>query len=93
LKKAIFYNISFLFFALIFSVSVLGQSASDSSLAFPFSGSQSGGLFMGTPPNISSEVNYDLTNNQYFIQNKIGGLDAGRARTLALPTSKLPILF
>ena len=36
---------------------------------------------MGTPPNISSEVNYDLTNNQYFIQNKIGSLDAGKPRT------------
>ncbi len=36
---------------------------------------------MGTPPNISSEVNYDFTNNQYFIQNKIGGLDAGKPRT------------
>ena len=36
---------------------------------------------MGTPPNISSEVNYNFTNNQYFIQNKIGDLDAGNPRT------------
>jgi cell surface protein SprA len=83
LKKAIFYNISFLFFALIFSVSVLGQSASDSSLVFPFSESQSGGMFMYTPSNISSVVNYDFINNQYFIQNKIGGLNVGKARTLS----------
>ena len=83
MKKAIFYNISLLFFSLIFSVSVLGQSASDSSLAFPFSGSQSGGLFMVTPANINSEISYDFKNNQYFIQNKIGSLDTEKPRILS----------
>jgi cell surface protein SprA len=83
LKKAIFYNISFLFFALIFSVSVLGQSASDSSLVFPFSGNQSGGLFMNTPLNFNSNVVYDPLTNTYVVQDKIGGLDAGKTRTLS----------
>ena len=77
MKKAIFYNISFLFFALIFSVSVLAQSAADSSLAFPFSGSQSGGLFMNTPINFTSNVAYNPLTNTYIVQNKIGGLDFG----------------
>ena len=41
MRKAIIYKISFLVFTLFFSVNLLSQSASDSSLAFPFSESQS----------------------------------------------------
>jgi len=83
LKKAIFYNISFLFSALIFSVSVLGQSVSDSSLAFPFSGNQSGGVFMNTPPNFNSNVVYDPLTNTYIVQNKIGILNYGAPKILS----------
>jgi len=54
LRKAIINKISFLVVTLFFSVNLLGQSTSDSSLAFPFSGSQSGGIFMDIPSNFTS---------------------------------------
>ena len=70
-------------FAFIFANATLwGQSTADTDLAYPFSGSQSGGLFMQTPPNIFDQVKYDLATNRYLIQNKIGGLDAGQASVL-----------
>ena len=69
-------------FALFFATTNLWSQATDTTLAYPFSDGANGGMFMHTPSNISSVVNYDFTNNQYFIQNKIGGLDAGRARAL-----------
>ena len=70
-------------FAFIFANGTLwAQSTADTDLAYPFSGSQSGGLFMQTPPNIFDQVKYDLATNRYLIQNKIGGLDAGQASVL-----------
>ena len=75
LKKRISYYI--LFFALILSVKGFSQSSSDSSLAFPFSNSQSGGLFMDIPSNIQSSVLYDPKTNKYILQKKIGLLDYG----------------
>ena len=70
-------------FALFFANTNLWAQATDTTLAYPFSNGENGGMFMHTPSNISSVVNYDFINNQYFIQNKIGGLDAGKARTLS----------
>ena len=70
-------------FAFIFANATLwAQSTADTDLAYPFSGSQSGGLFMHTPPNIYDQVKYDLATNRYLIQNKIGGLDAGKVSVL-----------
>jgi len=69
-------------FALIFANATLWAQSTDTTLAYPFSGNQNGGMFMNNPPNIHDQVNYDFTNNQYLIQNKIGRLDAGKARTL-----------
>jgi len=66
-------------FAFIFANATLwAQSTSDTTLVYPFSGSQSGGMFMHTPPNFYDQVSYDLTTNQYYIQNKIGGLNIGK---------------
>ena len=68
-------------FAFIFANATLwAQSTSDTTLVYPFSGSQSGGIFMHTPPNFYDQVSYDLTTNQYYIQNKIGGLNIGKER-------------
>ena len=39
-------------------------------------------MFMNTPGNIKLQVNYDILNNQYTLQNKIGGLKSGRPTTL-----------
>ena len=76
------HSLLLLVFALFFAnVHVFGQS-SDSSLAYPFSGNQSGGMFMNTPSNIKSQVNYDILNNQYTLQRKIGGLTLGGLTTL-----------
>jgi cell surface protein SprA len=76
------HNLLVLVFALIFaSTNVSGQS-SDSTLAYPFLGNQSGGMFMNSPSNIKSHVNYDILNNQYTLQHKIGGLRLGRSTTL-----------
>jgi cell surface protein SprA len=76
------HNLLVLVFALIFAnTHLLGQS-SDSTLAYPFFGNQSGGMFMNTPGNIKSHVNYDILNNQYTLQHKIGGIKLGRSTTL-----------
>ena len=37
---------------------------------------------MNSPSNIKSHVNYDILNNQYTLQHKIGGLRLGRSTTL-----------
>ena len=71
-------------FAFIFANATLwGQSTTDTTLAYPFSGSQNGGIYMYNPPNFSNKVHYDLKTNQYFIQNKIGDIDDGNARALS----------
>ena len=75
------YKLFAFVFAFVFANTNLWAQATDTTLAYPFSAGYNGGMFMYTPPNISSEVNYDLTNNQYFIQTKIGDLDAGKPRT------------
>ena len=80
MKKSFYYNI-LIVFTLFASASLYAQSdtlVTDTTLAFPFSNNQTGGLFLNTPPNISSTVQYNLDNNQYLIQSKIGSLDFGR---------------
>ena len=68
------HNLLVLVFALLFaSAHLLGQS-SDSTLSYPFFGDQSGGMLMNAPGNIKSHVNYDILNNQYTLQNKVGEL-------------------
>ena len=79
MKKSFYYNI-LIVFTLFASANLYAQSdtlATDTTLAFPFSNSQSGGLFLNTPPNINSTVQYNLDNNQYLIQSKIGSLNFG----------------
>ena len=40
----------------------------DTTLSFPFSNSQSGGLFLNTPKNINSTIEYDLNNEITFCE-------------------------
>ncbi|MAU36420.1 MAG: cell surface protein SprA [Flavobacteriales bacterium] len=77
MRDAIINKIIFLVFTLFFSVDLIAQSVSDSSLAFPFYHSQSGGMFMNTPPNFTSTVVYDNLTNTYIVQQKIGDFDFG----------------
>ena len=81
MKKVIFYHI--LFLILVVSVNVSGQSASDTTLAFPFSDTHSGGMFMNTPPNIKPSVVYDPLTNTYIVQDKIGTLDYGDPKIMS----------
>tara|TARA_B100001758_G_scaffold62460_1_gene52002 strand:- start:29532 stop:36716 length:7185 start_codon:yes stop_codon:yes gene_type:complete len=83
LKKSSFYNILFFFYALFFSVNILAQSAGDSTLVFPFSSSQTGGLFMNTPNNINSVVVFDPLTNTYLVQDKIGTLSYGEPKIMS----------
>ena len=83
MRKSIVNKISFLIVALFFSANLLGQSAFDSSLSFPFSGSQSGGVFMNTPSNFNLSVVYDPLTNTYILQNKIGGLNFGEPKVMS----------
>jgi cell surface protein SprA len=76
------HNLLVLVFALVFANTHLSGQSSDSTLAYPFLGNQSGGMFMNTPGNIKSQVSYDILNNQYSLQNKIGELKLGRSTTL-----------
>jgi hypothetical protein len=67
LRKAIIYKISFLVFTLSFSVNISAQSVADTTLLYPFSGVQSGGLFMNTPPNFNATVIFNLETNKYIV--------------------------
>ena len=80
MKKSFYYNILLFVFALFASANVFAQSdtlVKDTTLAFPFSNTQSGSIFLNTPPNINTTIHYDLDSNQYLIQPKIGSLDFG----------------
>ena len=77
------YKISFLVITLLLSVDLLAQSASDSSLAFPFSESQSSGMFMNTPTNFNSLIIYDPLTNNYILQSRIGTLNFGDPKIMS----------
>ena len=83
MRKAIIYKISFLVFTLFFSVNLSAQSVADTTLSYPFSGAQSGGLFMNTPPNFNATVIFNLETNKYIVQKKIGGLDFGNPKIMS----------
>ena len=83
MRKAIIYKISFLVFTLFFSINLSAQSVADTTLSYPFSGVQSGGLFMNTPPNFNSTVVFDPITNKYIVQEKVGGLDFGNPHIMS----------
>ena len=83
MRKAIIYKISFLVFTLFYSVNISAQSLADTTLSYPFSGAQSGGLFMNTPPNFNATVIFNLETNKYIVQEKIGGLDFGNPKIMS----------
>ena len=83
MRKAIIYKILFLVFTLFFSVNLSAQSVADTTLSYPFSGAQSGGLFMNTPPNFNATVIFNPETNKYIVQEKIGGLDFGNPKIMS----------
>ena len=68
---------------LFLSVHLLGQSAFDSSLVFPFSTFQTGGVFMNTPSNFNTSIVYDPLTNTYILQDKIGALHFGEPQIMS----------
>ena len=77
-----FLSISIVAFASVYNSygynSFLDTIATDTTLPFPFHENSSGGLFMNTPSNFSSNTNYDLISNRYFIQKQVGKSNIGQ---------------
>ena len=71
------HNLPVLVFALLFASAHLFGQSSNSTLSYPFFGDQSGGMLMNAPGNIKSYINYDIINNQYTLQNKVGLIKLG----------------
>ena len=46
-------------------------------LPYPYNSNSSSGLFMSNPPNFNFITTYDLKNNQYLMQKKIGDFKLG----------------
>ena len=70
-------------FTLFLSVNLLAQTIADTTLSYPFSGAQSGGLFMNTPANYNAKVIFSPETNKYIVQEKIGGLDFGNPKIMS----------
>ena len=77
----------FLFFVFAFNANAIifpaDSSSTDTSLAFPFSNSQSGGLFMNNPKNFDIKSEYDIESNQYLRYNLIGNREFGNPRIMS----------
>lgn len=58
-------------------------SSTDTTLSFPFSNSQSGGLFMNNPSNFSIKSEYDIESNQYLRYNLIGNQEFGTPEVMS----------
>ena len=74
------YKLVVFIFALLASINLFAQSTGKG-LSYPFYSKSKSGMFLRTPSNIGLKINYNIASNQYFIQNKIGNIDAGRAET------------
>ena len=55
----------------------------DSSLAYPFSGNQSGGLYMSNPSTFNTYVEYDPITNQYYQWQRIGERKVGLPKVMS----------
>jgi len=76
-------NRNHILLVLVFATTHLFGQSSVSTLANPYFDNKSGGMFINNTGNIKSQVNYDILNNQYTLQYKIGELNLGRSTTLS----------
>ena len=60
----------------------LWAQVNNTTLSYPFYENKNRAIFMRSPSNIFLDINYDLINNQYIFQNKIGSLDFGKKTVL-----------
>ena len=78
--------ILFLVFTLFLNVRAFGYSPADSTenynLPFPYNINYNSGLFLNTPSNLRPIINYDILNNQYLFNNKVGEIDLNRSEIL-----------
>jgi len=54
------------------SASIIDSLENNYNLPYPYNSNSSSGLFMNNPSNFNTITNYDLKNNQYIIQNRLG---------------------
>ena len=55
-----------------FSAPIIDSLENNYNLPYPYNSNSSSGLFMNNPSNFNTITNYDLKNNQYVIQNRLG---------------------
>ena len=68
---AILTVFTFLFYVKSFSIAV-DSLENNYNLPYPYIQNSSSGLFMNNPSNLNTQVNYDITNNQYLFQKRLG---------------------
>ena len=68
---AILTVFTFLFYVNSFSI-VVDSLENNYNLPYPYLQNSSSGLFMNNPSNFNTQINYDITNNQYLFQNRLG---------------------
>ena len=67
----------------LFAFTVSDTTKTDTTLAYPFSGIESGGLYMNNPSIFSTFVEYDPITNQYYEWQRIGGRNVGFPRVMS----------
>ena len=66
-----------------FAFTVSDTTKTDTTLVYPFSGIESGGLYMNNPSIFSTFVEYDPITNQYYEWQRIGGRNVGFPRVMS----------
>ena len=81
------YRILLTVFTLLFHVNsfslVLDSLENNYNLPYPYIQNSSSGLFMNSPSNFNTQINYDIINNQYLFQNRLGELNLGAPKILS----------
>jgi len=81
------YRILLTVFTLLFHVNsfslVLDSLENNYNLPYPYLQNSSSGLFMNNPSNFNTQINYDIINNQYLFQNRLGDFNLGTPKILS----------
>ena len=59
------------------------DSTDPDSLAYPYNGNQSSGLFLNNPSNYSTEYEYDPETGQYIVYERVGGILVGLPKVMS----------
>ena len=66
-----------------FAQSSADTTKTDTTLAYPFSGTESGGLYMNHPSLFNTHVEYDPITNQYYEWQRIGDRNIGLPKVIS----------